>query len=70
MFKGVQLYQWTGESTNRLMRGKKAEIEKIRQRQDTAEAGQSTIGNRSESVLGEFDSYMSLFSIFSSVCFL
>jgi hypothetical protein len=47
----------------------KAIIEKIRQKQGTAEVGHSTIGNESESVLVEFDSYMSHFSIFSSVCF-
>jgi hypothetical protein len=59
-----------GPPGNRLMRRKKAEIKKIRQRQGTAQAGQSTIGNGSESVLGEFDSCMSLFSILSSVYFL
>jgi hypothetical protein len=49
-----------GQPGNRPMRKKKAEIMK-RQRQSMAEAGQSTIGNGSESVLGGFDSCMTLF---------
>jgi hypothetical protein len=63
------VYRWTGGSNqsvngqpeNRPMERKKAVIKEIRQRQRTAEASQSTIGNGSESVLGEFDSCVSLF---------
>jgi hypothetical protein len=43
------------------MERKKAVIKEIRQRQGTMEAGQSTISNMSESILGEFDSCVSLF---------
>jgi hypothetical protein len=46
---------------DRPMERKKVMIEKYAKRQDTVEAGQSTINNRSESVLGEFDSCMSHF---------
>jgi hypothetical protein len=48
----------TRESTDEKER---AEIKKIRQKQSTMEAGQSTIGNESESVLIEFDSCVNLF---------
>jgi hypothetical protein len=40
---------------------KKSDNQKIRQKKDMAEAGQSTIDNGSMSVLGEFDSCMSHF---------
>jgi hypothetical protein len=43
------------------MERKKVVIKEIHQRQGMAEAGQSTIGNGSESDLGEFDSCMSFF---------
>jgi hypothetical protein len=45
---------------NRPMEKKKAVIKEIHQRQGTTEAGRS-IGNGSESVLGQFDSRMCLF---------
>jgi hypothetical protein len=43
------------------MERKKVVTEKIHQKQDAVEAGQSTINNGSESVLEEFESCMSLF---------
>jgi hypothetical protein len=46
---------------DRLIERMKAAIEKYDKRQDMVEAGQSTIDNRPESVLGEFDSCMSHF---------
>jgi hypothetical protein len=71
------VYQWAGVSNrsadgqpwNRPIERKKAVIKEIRQRQGMAEAGQSTIGNWSESVLGEFWLLHESFSIFSSVHF-
>ena len=45
------------------MERKKGGIKKICQRQVMAEAGQSMIDNGSESVLGEFDSCVSLFPL-------
>jgi hypothetical protein len=51
--------QWsTRESADEKER---AEIKRIRQKESTVEAGQSTMGNGSESNLGEFDSCVSLF---------
>jgi hypothetical protein len=43
---------------------KKAVIKEIHRRQGTTEAGQSTIGDRSDSVLGDIDSCLSLFLFF------
>jgi hypothetical protein len=65
------IYRWIGDPKrsanglpgNWMMRRKNAEIEKIRQRQSTTEAGQSMIGNRLVSVLGEFDSCVNFFLI-------
>jgi hypothetical protein len=43
------------------MERKNVVIKEIRQKQGTMEAGRSTIGYGSESVLGDFDSCVSLF---------
>jgi hypothetical protein len=49
----------TGRSADRKRRRRKSR--RYTKGKNTVEAGQSTVGNGSESVLGEFDSCMSLF---------
>jgi hypothetical protein len=62
MVKETQVCRWAsgsnrsadGQAEGRPMEKKKVAIEKIRQKESTTEAGQSTIGNRSKSQFREF----------------